>query len=47
VLKSMKMEIELHAEHAGVVSRELCEPGSQVMPGQKLLVLDTAGGTRA
>jgi urea carboxylase len=42
VLESMKMEIELHAEHAGVVSRVLCEPGSQVMPGQKLLVLDTA-----
>jgi urea carboxylase len=46
VLESMKMEIELHAEHAGVVSRVLCEPGSQVMPGQKLLVLDTAGDTR-
>jgi urea carboxylase len=47
VLESMKMEIELHAEHAGVVSRVLCEPGSQVMPGQKLLVLDTAGDTTA
>jgi biotin carboxyl carrier protein len=43
----MKMEIELHAEHAGVVSRVLCEPGAQVMPGQKLLVLDTAGDATA
>ena len=43
----MKMEIELHAEHAGVVSRVLCEPGAQVMPGQKLLVLDTAADATA
>jgi urea carboxylase len=47
VLESMKMEIELHAEHAGVVSRVLCEAGAQVMPGQKLLVLDTGGEEQA
>jgi len=41
VLESMKMEIELRAEHAGIVSRVLCEPGSQVIPGQKLLVIET------
>jgi biotin carboxyl carrier protein len=39
----MKMEIALHAEHAGVISRVLCEPGTQVTPGQKLLVIDTSG----
>ena len=43
VLESMKMEIALHAEHAATISRILCEPGAQVMPGQKLLVLDLAG----
>jgi len=44
VLESMKMEIALRAEHAGVVSRVLCEPGTQVTPGQKLLVVDVSGG---
>jgi urea carboxylase len=43
VLESMKMEIALHAEHAGVVIRVLCEPGTQVTPGQKLLVVDVRG----
>ena len=43
VLESMKMEIALRAEHAGVVSRVLCEPGTQVTPGQKLLVVDVSG----
>jgi urea carboxylase len=43
VLESMKMEIALNAEHAGVVSRVLCEPGMQVTPGQKLLVINTGG----
>ena len=46
VLESMKMEITLHAEHAGTVTRILCEPGTLVSPGQKLLVLET-GGDRA
>lgn len=41
VLESMKMEIALHAEHAGRVSRILCQVGSQVAPGQTLMVLDT------
>jgi urea carboxylase len=44
VLESMKMEIALRAEHAGVVSRVLCEAGTQVTPGQKLLVVDVSGG---
>jgi urea carboxylase len=43
VLESMKMEIVLRAEHAGVVSRMLCAPGMQVTPGQKLLVVDVSG----
>jgi urea carboxylase len=43
VLESMKMEIALRAEHAGVVSRVLCHPGTQVTPGQKLLVVDVSG----
>jgi urea carboxylase len=43
VLESMKMEIALRAEHAGVVSRVLCEPCTQVTPGQKLLVIDVSG----
>jgi biotin carboxyl carrier protein len=38
----MKMEIALHAEHAGRVSRLLCQAGAQVAPGQALLVIDTA-----
>ncbi len=42
VLESMKMEIALHAEHAGRVSRLLCQTGALVSPGQALLVLDTA-----
>jgi urea carboxylase len=42
VLESMKMEIAVHAEHAGRVSRILCQVGSQVAPGQTLLVIDTA-----
>ena len=42
VLESMKMEIALRAEHAGVISRVLCEPGTQVTPGQKLLVVDVS-----
>jgi urea carboxylase len=41
VLESMKMEIAVHAEHAGRVSRLLCQPGGQVTPGQPLLVIDT------
>jgi len=40
VLESMKMEIAVHAEHAGSVSRLLCQPGGQVVPGQPLLVID-------
>ncbi|GAB6040695.1 urea carboxylase [Endothiovibrio diazotrophicus] len=39
VLESMKMEIGLHAEHAGRVARILCRAGAQVQPGQPLLVL--------
>jgi urea carboxylase len=42
VLESMKMEIAVHAEHAGRVSRVLCQVGSQIAPGQTLLVIDTA-----
>jgi biotin carboxyl carrier protein len=38
----MKMEIALHAEHGGRVSRILCQAGAQVAPGQALLVIDTA-----
>jgi urea carboxylase len=41
VLESMKMEIAVHAEHAGRVSRVLCQVGSQVAPGQTLMVIDT------
>jgi len=41
VLESMKMEISLHAAHAGRVARLLASPGSQVSPGQPLLVIDT------
>ncbi len=41
VLESMKMEIAVHAEHAGTVSRLLCQPGGQVSPGQALLVIDS------
>jgi urea carboxylase len=41
VLESMKMEIAIHAEHAGRVSRILCQMGSQVAPGQTLMVIDT------
>jgi urea carboxylase len=42
VLESMKMEIGVHAEHGGRVSRVLCQVGAQVAPGQALLVIDTA-----
>jgi len=42
VLESMKMEIAVHAEHAGRVSRVLCQMGSLVAPGQTLLVIETA-----
>jgi len=42
VLESMKMEIAVHAEHSGRVSRVLCQVGSLVAPGQTLLVIDTA-----
>jgi urea carboxylase len=42
VLESMKMEIALHAEHGGRVSRVLCQAGAPVAPGQALLVIDTA-----
>lgn len=41
VLESMKMEIAVHAARAGVVSHVLCQPGNQVKPGQRLLVIDT------
>ncbi|MFZ0791978.1 MAG: acetyl-CoA carboxylase biotin carboxyl carrier protein subunit, partial [Chromatiaceae bacterium] len=41
VLESMKMEIAVHAEHAGRVSRVLCQMGSLVAPGQTLLVIET------
>ena len=41
ILESMKMEIAVHAEHAGTVSRLLCQPGGQVSPGQALLVIDS------
>jgi len=41
VLESMKMEIAVHAEHAGTVARLLCQPGAQVAPGQPLLVIDS------
>ncbi len=41
VLESMKMEIAVHAEHAGTVSRLLCQPGAQVTPGQALLVINS------
>jgi urea carboxylase len=44
VLESMKMEIAVHAEHAGRVSRVLCQVGSQVAPGQALMVIDTGAG---
>ena len=47
VLESMKMEIALHAAHAGRVSRILARPGTQVAPGQALLVIDTAGADAA
>ena len=42
VLESMKMEIAIHAEIGGRVSRVLCQVGSQVSPGQTLMVMDTA-----
>ena len=42
VLESMKMEIAVHAERAGTVSRLLCQAGVQVIPGQPLLVVDSA-----
>jgi len=38
VLESMKMEI---AEHAGRVTRLLCQGGGQVTLGQPLVVIDT------
>lgn len=41
ILESMKMEITVHAEKPGTVSHVLCNPGSQVKPGQRLLVIDT------
>lgn len=40
ILESMKMEIAVHAEKAGIVSHLLCQPGSQVKPGQQLIVID-------
>ncbi len=40
VLESMKMEIAVHTEHAGRVVRLLCQPGTQVAPGQPLLVIE-------
>ena len=43
VLESMKMEITLNADHAGTVSHLLCRIGNQIAPGQRLLVIDTAG----
>jgi biotin carboxyl carrier protein len=36
----MKMEIAVHSEHGGRVSRLLCQAGAQVAPGQALLVVD-------
>lgn len=41
VLESMKMEIAVHAGKSGVVSHILCSPGTQVKPGQRLIVIDT------
>ncbi len=41
ILESMKMEIAVHADKAGVVSHLLCQPGNQVKPGQQLIVIDT------
>jgi urea carboxylase len=42
VLESMKMEIALHAERAGTVSRLLVQVGDGVSPGHALVVLETA-----
>ena len=41
ILESMKMEIAVHTDKAGVVSHLLCQPGTQVKPGQQLIVIDT------
>ena len=40
VLESMKMEIPVVSDTAGIVKRVLCKEGGQVMPGQALLVLE-------
>ena len=39
VLESMKMEIPMEAERAGVVRQVLCKEGAAVVPGQALLVI--------
>lgn len=40
-LEAMKMEIQLDAPVAGVVSHVLCETGKAVQPGQGLFIIDT------
>ena len=41
VIESMKMEIAVIAEEVGTVTELLCGPGTQVSPGQPLIVLST------
>ncbi|MCC5857280.1 MAG: urea carboxylase [Ectothiorhodospiraceae bacterium] len=44
VLESMKMEIPVHSDAAGVVKRLLCAEGAQVVPGQVLLIIEETTG---
>lgn len=40
ILESMKMEIPVEAEEAGVVAKILCEEGQSVSEGDVLIVLE-------
>ncbi|MFO1420899.1 MAG: urea carboxylase [Candidatus Competibacteraceae bacterium] len=42
IVESMKMEITLQAPCAGRIARLLCQPGTAVQAGQRLLIIDTA-----
>ena len=41
ILEAMKMEIAVHAPHAGEIVEVLCQPGSLVTSGQPLLIYRT------
>jgi urea carboxylase len=41
ILEAMKMEIAVHAPHAGEIVKVLCQAGSLVTSGQPLLIYRT------